>query len=65
MDIDAMRQAYLRAIEPDAEEDLSKENERLKAELDALQQRHNRVLTALQDSVDSVLRIAREGKSET
>jgi len=60
-----MRQAYLRAIEPDAEEDLSKENERLKAELDALQQRHNRVLTALQDSVDSVLRIAREGKSET
>lgn len=65
MDSEAWREAYLRAIETPQYEDLRKENDQLKADLDVLQQRLNRILTALQDSVESVLRIAREGKSET
>ena len=60
-----MRDAYLRATQPQQHEELINENEELKAELNALQQRYNRILTDLQNSVESVLRIAREGKSET
>lgn len=60
-----MRDAYLRATQTQQHEELINENEELKAELYALQQRYNRILTDLQNSVESVLRIAREGKSET
>ena len=61
---DEMKNAYLRALDPLYTE-LQKENERLKAELDALQNKYNRVLTTMQDSIESVLRVAREGKTET
>ena len=63
-DFEEMKNAYLRALDPDIHE-LQKENEHLKAELDALRTKYNRVLTTLQDSVESVLRVAREGKTET
>lgn len=63
-DFEEMKNAYLRALDPNTYE-LQKENERLKAELDALRTKYNRVLTTLQDSVELVLRVAREGKAET
>jgi hypothetical protein len=37
----------------------------LKNELDVLQKRFDRILLSMQDSIDSILRVAREGKSET
>lgn len=63
-DFDEMRSAYIRALDPEYK-DIKEQNEKLKVELDALQKKYNRVLTALQDSVESVLRVAREGKTET
>lgn len=66
MDSDEFRNAYLRAfLQTPQEQILIEENKRLKADLYALQTKYNRVLNDLQNSIDSVLRIAREGKSET
>lgn len=63
-DFEEMRNAYMRALSPDYK-DIKDENEKLKVELHALQQRHERVLSALQASIERVLRVAREGKTET
>lgn len=66
VDIEATRQAYLRAIGSEKTKDeLEEENTNLRNELDALQKRHERIITAIQDTVDAVLRIAREGKTDT
>lgn len=53
-----MHGAYLRATEQD-------EVSKLKQELHALQTRYDRVLIMLQDSIDAILRVAREGKTES
>ena len=45
-------------------QELIDENTRLKQQLYALQKKQNAVLSTLQDSVESILRLAREGKSE-
>lgn len=63
MDIEETRSAYLRATEPDVEE-LKQENTRLKLELDALQQKCERIISTFENSVEAVLRVAREGRSE-
>lgn len=63
-DFEEMKNAYVRALTPDYQE-LKKENERIKNELHALHQKYERVLVALQDSVESVLRVAREGKTDS
>jgi len=66
VDIEATRQAYLRAIgEEKTHEQLNEENTRLRTELETLQKRHERIITAIQDNVDAILRIAREGKTDT
>jgi|LauGreDrversion4_2_1035121.scaffolds.fasta_scaffold70285_5 ABC-type phosphate transport system auxiliary subunit len=62
-DFEEMKSALMRALD-DTHHELKKENERLKAELNALQQRYDRVLITLQDSVEHILRVAREGKTE-
>ena len=46
-------------------QELIEENTRLKQQLYALQKKQDAVLSSLQDSVDSILRLAREGKSES
>lgn len=63
MDIDATRQAYLRAIGFEDENALRKEYEELKAEYQALKARYERIVNAVENSVETVLRIAREGKT--
>lgn len=45
-------------------QELIDENTRLKQQLYALQKKQDAVLSTLQDSVESILRLAREGKSE-
>jgi len=66
VDIEATRQAYLRATQPEKTyEELAEENTRLRTELEALQKRNERIITAIQDNVDAILRIAREGKTDT
>lgn len=59
-----MRKAYLTALGYDTIDDLQQKYDTLKAEHNALQQTHQRVLDAVQDSIDAILRIAREGKTE-
>lgn len=64
MDFEETRKAYLRALGSDTTEDLQRKYETLKVEHSALQHKHQRVLDAVQDSIDAILRIAREGKTE-
>ena len=64
MDVEETRKAYLRALGHEDIDAIRNEYAQLKAEYEALQQRHNRVLDALQGSVDAILRIAREGKTD-
>lgn len=63
-DFSEMKKAYLNAIGFQDADELTEENTRLKHELEALQTRFDRVIHSLQDSIDSVLRVAREGKSD-
>lgn len=63
MDVEEMRKAYLRAL-GHSSEDLIQENTRLKLEINALQQKLERLISTFESSVESVLRVAREGKSE-
>lgn len=67
MNFEDMRAAYLSALGmgDTTVQDLLDENERLKKEVYALHEKNDRILTTLQDSVEAVLRIAREGKSDT
>lgn len=65
MDTEETRQAYLRALGYEDIDALRNEHAQLKADYEALQQRHNRVLDALQSSVEAILRIAREGKTDS
>jgi hypothetical protein len=58
VDIEETRQAYLRALDPQLQNDY----EQLKTDYEALKKRHERVLVAVEHSVEAVLRIAREGK---
>lgn len=62
-DFEEMKSALMRALD-DTHHELEKENEKLKAELNVLQQRYDRVLVTLQESVEHILRVAREGKTE-
>lgn len=64
-DTDDLRKMYLSAIGYVDTKELIEENTRLKNELDALQKRFDRILLSMQDSIDSILRVAREGKSDT
>lgn len=63
MDIEATRQAYLRAVGLEDTDALRKEYEELKAEYYALKARYDRIVNAVENSVETVLRIAREGKT--
>lgn len=65
MDIEETRQAYLRALGYEDIDALRNDYAQLKSDYEALQQRHNRVLDALQSSVEAILRIAREGKTDS
>jgi len=64
MDFEAMREAYLRATEY-KETTLQQQYDQLKYEYDALLQRFNRVLDAVQNSTEAILRVAREGKTDS
>ena len=64
MDFEAMREAYLRASNNE-EQTLQQQYEQLKYEYDALLQRFNRVLDAVQNSTEAILRVAREGKTDS
>lgn len=46
-------------------QELIEENMKLKQQLYALQKKQDAVLSSLQDSVETILRLAREGKSES
>ena len=59
-----MREAYLRASNNE-EQTLQQQYEQLKYEYDALLQRFNRVLDAVQNSTEAILRVAREGKTDS
>lgn len=66
MNFDDMRAAYLRALNSDKTyEELQQENEQLKRENHALQDKNERIVALLQSAMDGTLRIAREGKSDT
>lgn len=66
VDIEATRQAFLRAIGEDKTyQELADENARLRIELETLHKQNERIITAIQDNVDAILRIAREGKTDT
>jgi cell division protein FtsB len=67
MNFEDMRAAYLRALAIDTKtyEELKEENEALKRENHALQEKNDRIVSLLQSTLDGVLRIAREGKSDT
>lgn len=66
MNFDDMRAAYLRALNCDKTyEELQEENEQLKRENHALTDKNERIVALLQSALDGVLRIAREGKSDT
>lgn len=64
-DFAAMRKAYLDAIGYEDINDIKEENARLRHELETLQARFSMVILSLQDAIDGVLRVAREGKSDT
>lgn len=59
-----MSKAYNNAISLNLVEVLTEENFQLKKELNALNERYERVLSSLQDSIETVLRVAREGKAD-
>lgn len=59
-----MSKAYNNAISLDLVEVLTQENFQLKKELNALNERYDRMLSTLQDSIETVLRVAREGKAD-
>jgi hypothetical protein len=64
MDFDEMSKAYDNATSLNIVEVLTEENFQLKKELNALNERYERVLSSLQDSIETVLRVAREGKAD-
>jgi len=64
MDFDEMSKAYSNATSLDLVEVLTEENFQLKKELNALNERYDRMLSTLQDSIETVLRVAREGKAD-
>ena len=64
MDFEEMSKAYNNAISLDLVEVLTQENFQLKKELNALNERYDRMLSTLQDSIETVLRVAREGKAD-
>lgn len=59
-----MRKAYLSAMGYTSEEELIEETNKLKAKLNALQQRYDMLIISVENSVEAILRIAREGKSD-
>ena len=59
-----MKKAYLSAMGYTSEEDLIEENNKLKARLNTLQQRYDMLIISVENSVEAILRIAREGKSD-
>ena len=59
-----MSKAYDNATSLNIVEVLTEENFQLKKELNALNERYERVLSSLQDSIETVLRVAREGKAD-
>ena len=59
-----MSKAYNNATSLNIVEVLTEENFQLKKELNALNERYERVLSSLQDSIETVLRVAREGKAD-
>ena len=59
-----MSKAYNNAVSLDLVEVLTQENFQLKKELNALNERYDRMLSTLQDSIETVLRVAREGKAD-
>ena len=59
-----MKKAYLSAMGYTTEEDLIEENNKLKARLNTLQQRYDMLIISVENSVEAILRIAREGKSD-
>jgi len=59
-----MSKAYINATSLDLVEVLTEENFQLKKELNALNERYDRMLSTLQDSIETVLRVAREGKAD-
>jgi hypothetical protein len=64
MDNYEMKKAYLSAMGYTSEEDLIEENNKLKARLNTLQQRYDMLIISVENSVEAILRIAREGKSD-
>jgi hypothetical protein len=64
MDTHEMKKAYLSAMGYTTEEDLIEENNKLKARLNTLQQRYDMLIISVENSVEAILRIAREGKSD-
>lgn len=64
MDFKEMSKAYINATSLDLVEVLTEENFQLKKELNALNERYDRMLSTLQDSIETVLRVAREGKAD-
>jgi hypothetical protein len=64
VDFDEMSKAYINATSLDLVEVLTEENFQLKKELNALNERYDRMLSTLQDSIETVLRVAREGKAD-
>jgi len=64
MDFEEMSKAYINATSLDLVEVLTEENFQLKKELNALTERYDRMLSTLQDSIETVLRVAREGKAD-
>lgn len=64
MDSYEMKKAYLSAMGYTSEEELIEENNKLKAKLNTLQQRYDMLIISVENSVEAILRIAREGKSD-
>lgn len=64
MDFEEMKKACLNALDHETTDELQQRYDALRIEHDALQQRYQRILDAVQDSIDAILRIAREGKTE-
>lgn len=63
MDFETTEETHLRAT--DDKTTLQQEYDQLKFEYEALQQRFNRVLDAVQNSTEAILRVAREGKTDS
>lgn len=64
MDFDAMSDAYHRSKSGKTYQELQEENESLRKELASSQSTMDRMAIVLQDSVEAVLRLARERKAE-